>query len=235
MKPNNTHDELLDVILKKAFTESSEKEIAEYEKEAENYAHITPTQQQKQKARRAFRAARTGKASDAGRIAASVVLALCLGIAAILAVPSARASLTDSFFQIYDTHITYRKRDSVVLRDITVQFIPEGYYYKPSATIELGHLCDYTFVNSEDKRISLFCASSDSPPKIAVDNEHHTQQEVAIPGATHAYAMVPENIEEFTVVIWETEKYIFMIDAPLPLQELLRMARSIVENEAPVP
>ena len=32
MKPSNTHDELFDVILKKAFTEASEKEIAEYEK-----------------------------------------------------------------------------------------------------------------------------------------------------------------------------------------------------------
>ena len=173
MKPSNTRDELFDVILKNAFTESSEKEIAEYEKEAEQYADITPTEKQRKQARRAYRAAHPKK-SAAGRIAASVVLALCLGAAAILSIPSVRAKMSDSFIQIYDTHITYKKTNPAVLRDITVQFIPKGYFYKPSDATETPGIRRYDFINANNQRISLMCASSENPPMIGLDNEFHT-------------------------------------------------------------
>lgn len=232
MKTNNTQDELFDVLLKKAFTEASEKEISEYEKEAEQYAHITPTEKQRKQARRAYRAAHPKK-STAGQIAASVVLALCLGAAAILAVPSVRAKISDSFIQIYDTHITYKKTEPAVLRDITVQFIPEGYFYKASDAIEMPRMCMYDFINANNQRISLMCASSKNPPKIGLDNELHTRKEVYIPGAVTAFAMVPESVEYYTSICWETENHIFLLDGQLPLVELLRMARSIIENEPP--
>lgn len=229
MRTNDTQDELFDVLLKKAFRESSEKEIAEYEKEAEKYAAVTPTEKQKKQARRAYRRANPRKSTAAGRIAASVILALCLGAASILAVPSVRANLSDSFFQIYDTHISYKKMNPIVLRDITIQFLPEGYFYKPSTKIEMG-ICMYDFINAKEQRISLICASSKNPPKIGLDNELHTRKEVRIPGAVSAFAMVPEDVEYYTSICWETEKYIFLLDGQLPLEELLRMARSIVEN-----
>lgn len=232
MKPSNTHDELFDVILKKAFTESSEKEIAEYEKEAEQYADITPTEKQRKQARRAYRAAHPKKSAD-GRIAASVVLALCLGAAAILSIPSARAKMSDSFIQIYDTHITYKKTNPAVLRDITVQFIPKGYFYKPSDAPETPGIRKYDFINANKQRISLMCASSENPPMIGLDNEFHTRKEVHIPGAVNAFAMVPENVEDYTFICWETENHIFLLDGQLPLAELVRMARSIIENEPP--
>ena len=232
MKTNNTQDELFDVLLKKAFTEASEKEIAEYEKEAEQYAHITPTEKQRKQARRAYRAAHPKK-STAGQIAASVVLALCLGAAAILAVPSVRAKMSDSFIQIYDTHITYKKTEPAVLRDITVQFIPEGYFYKPSTKIEARSICRYDFVNSNENYLVLHCADSKNPPKISMDSERRTRKDVNIPGAIEAFAMVPNVPGEDVTVFWETEKHIFLLSGAEDVVELLRMARSIIENEPP--
>lgn len=232
MKTNNTQDELFDVILKKAFTEASEKEISEYEKEAEQYAHITPTEKQRKQARRAYRAAHPKK-STAGQIAASVVLSLCLGAAAILAVPSVRAKMSDSFIQIYDTHITYKKTEPAVLRDITVQFIPEGYFYKPSTKIEARSICRYDFVNSNENYLVLHCADSKNPPKISMDSERRTRKDVNIPGAIEAFAMVPNVAGEDVTVFWETEKHIFLLSGAEDVVELVRMARSIIENEPP--
>ena len=230
MRANDTQNELFDVLLKKAFLESSEKEIAEYEKEAEKYAGITPTEKQKKQARRAYRRAHPRKSTAAGRIAASVVLALCLGAASILAVPSVRANLSDSFFQIYDTHISYKKMNPIVLRDITIQFLPEGYYYKSSDTIEASSICRYIFINSAGKDIVLHCANSETPPGFDMDNERRFRKDVMIPGAIEAFAMIPYESTDMTTVFWETDKRLFLLSGNIDYMELLRMARSIVEN-----
>lgn len=230
MRTNDTQNELFDVLLKKAFLESSEKEIAGYEKEAEKYAGITPTEKQKKQARRAYRRANPRKSTAATRIAASVVLALCLGAASILAVPSVRANLSDSFFQIYDTHISYKKMNPIVLRDITIQFLPEGYFYKPSDTIEMRSICQYRFITSSDSKIVLHCADSQFSHGINLDNEQRTRKDVTIPGAIEAFAMIPNEGNANTSVFWETDKYVFLLSGDIDYMELLRMARSIVEN-----
>lgn len=228
MRTNDTQDELFDVLLKKAFLESSEKEIAEYEREAKQYASVTPTAKQKKQARRAYRRANPGKSTAAGRIAASVILALCLGAASILAVPSVRANLFDTFVKFYDDHVTFKRSEGVKLQGFHMYYVPEGYHLLNS--VEMKTVCEYFFQNEEEEALILSYMLTDSG-RISVDNEQRTIEKVEILDTVSGYSMVPHNPKENTGLLWESGEYTFMLEGHMPVRELIRIARSITPVE----
>jgi hypothetical protein len=235
MRTNDTQDELFDVLLKRAFLESSEKEIAEYEREAEKYAAVTPTAKQKKQARRAYRRANPGKSTAAGRIAASVVLALCLGAASILAVPSVRANLFDTFVKFYDDHVTFKRSEGVKLQGFHMYYVPEGYHLENA--VEARPFCQYFFTNEEGERLILkYMLTSSS--KVNVDNEHYDIEKKNLFGNVMGYTMVPRDPDISTSIMWENGEHTFMLDGYMPVRELVRIARCITpveEAETPTP
>lgn len=224
MRANDTQNELFDVLLKKAFLESSEKEIAGYEKEAEKYAGITPTEKQKKQARRAYRRANPRKSTAAARIAASVVLALCLGAASILAVPSVRANLFDSFMEFYDDHVTFKRSEGVKLKGFHMYYLPEGYHLEHS--VEMMSVCEYFFQNEEEEALILSYMLTDSG-NISIDNEQTTIEKVDVSEDISGYVSVPHKPQENTILIWERGEYTFILEGHMSVRDLIRIARSI--------
>ncbi len=234
MRTNDTQNELFDVLLKKAFREIWEKELAEYEKEAEKYAAVTPTEKQKKQARRAYRRAHPRK-SAAARIAASVVLALCLGAASILSVPSVRANLFDTFMEFYDNHVTFKRSEGVKLQGFHMYYLPEGYHLEHS--VEMMSVCEYFFQNEEEEVLILSYMLTDSG-NISIDNEQATIDKVDVSEDISGYVSVPHKPQENTLLIWESGEYTFKLDGYMSVRELVRIARSIVpveEAETPTP
>ncbi len=228
MRANDTQNELFDVLLKKAFLESSEKEIAEYEREAKQYAAVTPTEKQKKQARRAYHRANPRKSTAAGRIAASVVLALCLGAASILSVPSVRANLFDTFMEFYDNHVTFKRSEGVKLQGFHMYYLPEGYHLENA--VEARPFCQYFFTNEEgEKMIMKYMLTSSS--KIDVDNEHYDIERKNLFGDVMGYTMVPRDPDISTSILWESGEYTFKLDGYMSVRELVRIARCIVPVE----
>ncbi len=228
MRTNDTQDELFDVLLKKAFREIWEKELAEYEREAEKYAAVTPTAKQKKQARRAYRRANPRKSTAVGRIAASVVLALCLGAASILAVPSVRANLFDTFVKFYDDHVTFKRSEGVKLQGFHMYYVPEGYHLENA--VEARPFCEYFFQNEEEEALILSYMLSDSG-RISIDNEQSTIEKVDVLEDISGYVSVPHKPQENTLLIWESGEYTFMLEGHMPVRELIRIARSITPVE----
>jgi len=224
MRTNDTQNELFDVLLKKAFLESSEKEIAEYEKEAEKYAGITPTEKQKKQARRAYRRANPRKSTAAARIATSVVLVLCLCAASILAVPSVRANLFDSFMEFYDDHVTFKRTEGVKLQGFHMYYLPEGYHLENAA--EARSFCHYFFLNEAGEALILEYMLTDSA-SIGFDNERSDIERKNLFDDVMGYTMVPHDPNENTCLLWERGEYTFILEGYMSVRDLIRIARSI--------
>lgn len=228
MSPNNTNEELLDVILKQAFTEDAEREIAACEAEAHAYGDVTPTDAQKKAARRAYRSARPARKRGGRRIAASIILAICLGAAAILSVPAVRAALTDSFLKCFDNHLSFGGEEPIHLQGYNLYYLPKGYYLVNS--MEAIPFCQYFFQNEDEQELTLQYVLTKSS-KIGVDNEQRTIEKVDIFDTVSGYSMVPHDPRETTGLIWESGEYTFMLEGHMSVQKLLTIAKSIVPAE----
>ena len=107
---NHANAELLDAVLKSAFTDAFQQEMAELEAEAEKYKDRRPSEEQIKAERRAYKKSLRKPVrvwSVARRIAASFLIVLGLGGAVLFFVPEVKAAIVDTIVAFWDTHVSF--------------------------------------------------------------------------------------------------------------------------------
>lgn len=227
-KNTRASDELLDAVLKSAFTDAFQQEMAELEADAEQYKDRRPTEEQMKAERRAYKKALRKPVrvwSVARRIAASFLIVLGLGGAVLFFVPEVKAAIVDTIVEFWDTHVSFHFSKSNVeiqLGEHTLYYLPKG--YELTDKLEMSSISKYTFTNG-NKKIMLHCMSeSVSTPRI--DDEQHTIQSIEILDY-NAYALIPNDTSRAIMIIWGNSTKSFMLKGYLSIDELTRMAKSI--------
>lgn len=226
---NHANAELLDAVLKSAFTDAFQQEMADLEADAEQYKDRRPTEEQMKAERRAYKKSLrkpTRVWSVARRIAASFLIVLGLGGAVLFFVPEVKAAIVDTIVEFWDTHVSFHFSKSNVeiqLGEHTLYYLPKG--YELTDTIKTASIARFIFTNKNNDEIILHCmADTVSPPDI--DYERRTIRTVEIPNY-EAYALLPDNTNDGIVIIWGDQTQSFMLKSNLPLDELIDIAKSI--------
>lgn len=225
---NRTNDELLDAILKSAFTDAFQQEMAELEADAEKYKDRRPTEEQMKAERRAYKKALRKPIqvwSVARRIAASFLIVLGLGGAVLFFVPEVKAAIVDTIVAFWDTHVSFHFSKSNVeiqLGEHTLYYLPKG--YELTDKVETPVFSQYLFENETDVIVLRHMKNSISTT--STDNENCTIQPIEIPPYI-AYALITNNPEDVNAVIWGDEEQSFILNGNLPINELTKIAKSL--------
>lgn len=225
---NHANAELLDAVLKSAFTDAFQQEMAELEADAEQYKDRRPTEEQMKAERRAYKKALrkpTQVWSVARRIAASFLIVLGLGGAVLFFVPEVKAAIVDTIVAFWDTHVSFHFSKSNVeiqLGEHTLYYLPKG--YELTDKLEMSSISKYTFSNGENTLI-LHCMKS-GVTNPGSDDENRTVQAIEI-SDYEAYSLTPNNPEETITIIWGNEHSSFILDGHLSLKELTKIAQSL--------
>lgn len=225
---NHANAELLDAVLKSAFTDAFQQEMADLEADAEQYKDRRPTEEQMKAERRAYKKALRKPIqvwSVARRIAASFLIVLGLGGAVLFFVPEVKAAIVDTIVEFWDTHVSFHFSKSNVeiqLGEHTLYYLPKG--YELTDKLETPVFSQYEFTNGSDS-ITLKCMKNDIS-RIETDNETCTIQSIEIPGYT-AYALIPNTSQNILTVIWGNETQSNILEGHLDLKEMIKIAKSI--------
>lgn len=225
---NHANAELLDAVLKSAFTDAFQQEMAELEADAEQYKDRRPNDAQMKAERRAYKKALRKPIqvwSVARRIAASFLIVLGLGGAVLFFVPEVKAAIVDTIVAFWDTHVSFHFSKSNVeiqLGEHTLYYLPKG--YELTDKLETSSTSRYIFTNTTDELILYCMADIATAPKI--DSEQRTIQTIELAGY-EAYALLPNDANNETLLIWGNETRSFMLKGNLLLSELITIARNI--------
>ena len=225
---NHANAELLDAVLKSAFTDAFQQEMADLEADAEQYKDRRPTEEQMKAERRAYKKALRKPVrvwSVARRIAASFLIVLGLGGAVLFFVPEVKAAIVDTIVEFWDTHVSFHFSKSNVeiqLGEHTLYYLPKG--YELTDKLETPVFSQYFFEN--DTNIIFLDIANNDISKIEMDNENCIIETVEIPYYT-AYAIIPNDHSDASTIVWGNEELSFTLEGNLSINELVRIAKSI--------
>ena len=224
----HSNDELLDAVIKSAFTEVFQKEMEELEAESSNYDDKRPSEEHLRIERQAYKKTQRKPAAFwnvSRRIVASILVVLGLGGIVLFCVPEVKASIVDTVIEFFENYVGFdfsSSKTEIQLSEHTLYYLPKGYELTDS--IETPGYNEYVFTN-EDNIIILTDMLNDIT-EIVVDDENCTIQSINIHKYT-AYALIPNNPEEDSMIIWGNEKQSFILEGSVSLDELIRIAKSI--------
>lgn len=232
---NHANAELLDAVLKSAFTDAFQQEMADLEADAEQYKDRRPTEEQMKAERRAYKKSLrkpTRVWSVARRIAASFLIVLGLGGITMFCVPEVNAVIIGTIVEFLDNHVDFnfsKNSSEVQLGAYTLNYLPKGYVLTDST--EAYTICRYTFTNNNE-RIVLHCLKN-SLSQISSDDENRTMMPIEITNYV-AYALIPktlDNEETEITIVWGNEESCFMLKGNLSLKEMTKIARGFQTNQ----
>lgn len=224
-KHNN--DELLDAVIKSAFTEVFQKEMEELEAESANYDDKRPSEEHLRIERQAYKKTQRKPVAFwnvSRRIVASILVVLGLGGIVLFCVPEIKASVVDTVIEFFENYVGFdfsTNKTEIQLGEHTLYYLPKGYELTDS--MESRAFSQYVFT-CESEHITLKCMKSDIS-RIETDDEHYTIQSIDIPNYT-AYALLPNDPDRTTMIVWGNESQAFIIDGNLSLKELMRVVKS---------
>lgn len=225
----HSNDELLDAVIKSAFTEVFQKEMEELEAESANYDDKRPSEEHLRIERQAYKKTQRKPVAFwnvSRRIVASILVVLGLGGIVLFCVPEVKASVVDTVVEFWENHITFRfskTNAQIQLGNHVLYYLPKGYELTDS--INTSAIARFVFTDKSGNEIILHCmAETVSPPD--VDSERRTIQTIDIPGY-EGYALLPDTAEDKTIVIWGNETESFMLYSNLPLNQLIDIVKNI--------
>ena len=139
---------VFDAILRKAFTEAFEREVAEIE------AQPAAAEALPEKYRRAERKYYNKKMKQSSgtyavlrKIAACILICLSVGFAALMAIPTVRASVWDSVVNFYEKHIKFDFNVTSVgeetIGEYTLGYVPDGFVRTSAVETALRNMYKY--------------------------------------------------------------------------------------------
>ena len=228
MKNKKLNEDLFEVMLESAVTDSFRREMDQLDKESQSYLHLQPTEAQKKSEWKAYKKAVRKKAGAAvvlRRAAVAVLILFSVGSVLMLSVPTVRAEVfgaISGFFKEYVLVKFSEPSEEIVLGRYTLTYLPKGYSLTDSK--ELSLQSTYTFTNGSDT--FLIQHTKSSLTDIYFDNENSKVQTLEINGDS-AYMVLPESEEDETVLIWGNEEVAFYLTGNLSSKEMIRVAKSI--------
>lgn len=227
MSTKQMNDELFEVILENAFSESFNRELKRYESSATKLSSVKPTQEHKRCAQRAYKMkTRTplNGVTVLQKIAVAILIVFSIWNALMLCSPTVQAAVKDTIVEFFDKYISFdfsKNDDFIIVGTHKIGYIPSGYQLTQSKTTEKYE--KYIFSNGTGD-INLRIMSS-SISEVGVDSENRMMQPIKIKSYV-AYALLHDDSDEPTIVIWGDENRSFLLTAKLNLTELTKIANS---------
>lgn len=221
-------DELLDAVIKNAFTEVFQKEMEELEAEAPKFDDKRPQEEYLKIERQAYKKTQRKPInfwSVSRRIVASILVVLGLGGIILFCVPEVKASVLDTVVEFFENYVGFdfsTNKTEIQLGEHTLYYLPKGYELTDS--MESPAYNEYVFTNEDN--IIILTGMMNDITEIGLDDENRTIQPITIHEYI-AYALIPNNPEEDNMIIWGNEKQSFILEGSVSLDELIRMAKSI--------
>ena len=221
------NDELFEVILENAFSESFNRELKRYESSATKLSSVKPTKEHKRCAQRAYKMkTRTplNGVTVLQKIAVAILIVFSIWNALMLCSPTVQAAVKDTIADFFDKYICFdfsKNEDFIIVGTHKIGYVPNGYQMTDSVKLERYE--KYVFSNGANE-IDLRIMSS-SISEAGADIENQKTQPVKIKNYV-AYALLHNDPNEPTIVIWGDENRSFSLTGKLSLAELTKIANS---------
>ena len=216
---------VFDAILRKAFTEAFEREVAEIEAQP-SAAGALP-----EKYRRAERKYYNKKMKQSSgtyavlrKIAACILICLSVGFAALMAIPTVRASVWDSVVDFYEKYIKFDFNVAAIgeetIGDYTLRYVPDGFVRTAAMETALKNVYKYENGNY------IFSVKYYYPEgnTIAYDDEGGEMHIIDIDGEDGYLIEYDGGWQSFT---WQKNDAIFTVDGNLSANEMIKIAKNI--------
>ena len=165
------------------------------------------------------------------KVASILIIVLGLLFGSLLLNTEVRATVGKVLVEWYEKFTTFSFRDDAVIdeyKDWILGYIPEGYAQKNYEV--LGRIKNIEYANNQGNKIRFTYVPDNSITNISVDNENHEIDTFILLG-NKAYSIIATNNEFDNGIIWNMEGYTFDLWGKLSIDELERIAESIVENK----
>lgn len=216
---------VFDAILRKAFTEAFEREVAEIEAQP-SAAEALP-----EKYRRAERKYYNKKMKQSSgtyavlrKIAACILICLSVGFAALMAIPTVRASVWDSVVNFYEKYIkldfNVTSSGEETIGKYTLGYVPDGFVR--TAAMETDAKNKYRYENGQHTFSIVYHCSEDNG--ITYDDENGKLYIISINGVDGYLIEYVGGRYSFT---WKNNGAVFTIDGDLPANEMIKIAEKI--------
>ena len=216
---------VFDAILRKAFTEAFEREVAEIEAQP-SAAGALP-----EKYRRAERKYYNKKMKQSSgtyavlrKIAACILICLSVGFAALMAIPTVRAFVWDSVVNFYEKYIKFDFNVAAVgeetIGEYTLGYVPDGFVR--TAEVEESTRNKYRYEDQE----RYFCVSYyyTEYKEINYDDENGKIHIINVNGADGYFIEYGGGRHSLT---WQKNGAIFTVDGNLSTNEMIKIAEKI--------
>ena len=216
---------VFDAILRKAFTEAFEREVAEIE------AQPSAAESLPEKYRRAERKYYNKKMKQSSgtykvlrKIAACILICLSVGFAALMAIPTVRASVWDSVVNFYEKYIKFDFNVTSIgeetIGDYTLGYVPDGFVRTDEVETPMRSV--YTYENGQSAFYIRYQCSKDNT--IAYDDENGVMRSIEINGIDGYMIKYPN---ETYVLVWEYNHTAFTVDGNIDSKEIIKIAENI--------
>lgn len=216
---------VFDAILRKAFTEAFEREVAEIEAQP-SAAEALP-----EKYRRAERKYYNKKMKQSSgtyavlrKIAACILICLSVGFAALMAIPTVRASVWDSVVNFYEKYIKFDFNVAAIgeetIGDYTLGYVPDGFVRTDALETALKSV--YMYENGKQQFSIRYRYAKDNT--IAYDDENGKIHIIDVNGAD-GYLMEYGNGRHS--LTWQKNGAIFTVDGDISVNEMIKIVEKI--------
>lgn len=216
---------VFDAILRKAFTEAFEREVAEIEAQP-SAAGALP-----EKYRRAERKYYNKKMKQSSgtyavlrKIAACILICLSVGFAALMAIPTVRASVWDSVVNFYEKYIKFdfnvTSGGEETIGEYTLGYVPDGFVRISAEETALKNV--YKYENGQSVFNIRYRHSKDNT--VAYDDENGNIHIVKVNGKDGYLIEYDGGRYSLT---WQNDETVFTIDGNLSTEEMIKIAEKI--------
>ena len=227
MSTKQMNDELFEVILENAFSESFNRELKRYEASATTLLDAEPTKEHRKRAQEAYkRKTRTplNSVTILQKIAVAILVVFSIWNALMLCSPTVQAAVKDTIAEFFNKYISFdfSKDDNfITVGTHRLGYVPNGYRLIDSRAI--NEYEKHIFSNGTDD--IRFRIMPSSIAEVKADYEKRRMQPVKVKNYV-AYALLHNNPNEPTMVIWGDENSSFILMGKLSLTELTKIANS---------
>ena len=218
-------DAVFDAVLRKAFTEAFEREVAEIEAQP-SAAEALPEKYRKEE--RKYYNKKMKQSSDTykvlRKIAACILICLSVGFAALMAIPTVRASVWDSVVNFYEKYIKFdfnvTSGGEETIGDYSLGYVPDGFVR--TSVVEESIWNKYRY----ESQGSYFCISYyyTELRVINYDDENGNIHAINVNGID---GYMIEYFDGGAALVWEHSGSVFTVDGNISLSELMKIAENI--------
>jgi hypothetical protein len=237
MKKTELNNRLFETVVKAAAEEDFWRELDSIPAEKELRLEYAPSPALKQKIWQIIkkenrRAAIQKMQKSAKRVAVIAAILISVVMGSLLSVEASRNAIFNSVLEWKSDHVDiYFRQEGTPQPESSgmykPQYIPDGFV--ETETKKIGAM-QRTIYKNENKESIIFEQTPLSSSKMAIDTEHSTYKEIIINGRK-AYLLEAKTSDDKTHLLWQTDKFWFMLSSKADKKELIQMAESIESQE----